>query len=161
MSREMKTHSIVEPWTGKERGTPGRAHASRATPLVEWVMTDDWMSLPAWFPADKAAQVLRCKGKTYAMFGGGGQPASGGLARVDELEAAPAGKSAVWCARPFGPAVNQETTLDQAATLMDEHAVDRLPVVFGRLVIGVVSRDDVMDQLLAATVPRRGDDLAA
>jgi hypothetical protein len=157
----MKTESTVEPWTGQVKGNPGRTRAHRSTPVVEWVMTDDWISLPGWFAAEQAANVLRCKGKMYAMFGGGGQPASGGLARVDELEAAPAGKSALWCARPFGPAVNQETTLDEAATLMDEHAVDRLPVVLGRLVIGVVSRDDVMDQLLAATVPRRGDNLAA
>ena len=52
--------------------------------------------------------------------------------------------------------VDEETPLSRVATLMDEHAVKRLPVVRGTALVGVVSRAD----LLRAVVGARPDGTA-
>jgi len=46
--------------------------------------------------------------------------------------------------------VDEETPLSRVATLMDEHAVKRLPVVHGAALVGVVSRADLLRAVIAA-----------
>jgi len=98
---------------------------------------DDFLTLPAWFPADKAAAVLRSQGKRFALIADRNGMSS--VADRQQLAAAPASKSIAWCATPLGPPVSPSTSFDEARRLMDAHAY--LPVVIGGVVVRILARD--------------------
>ncbi len=101
----------------------------------------DFVTLPAWFPADKAAAVLRSKGKRLALISDRNGVAS--VADRRQLAAAPASKSIAWCAKPLGPPVSPTTSLAEARRLMDAHGSAYLPVVIGGVVMKILSRETV------------------
>ena len=147
----MKTELRFEPYEALLAGERGLV-AGPERPCVAEAMSSDFISLPAWFPAEKAASVLRLKSKGFAFISGPGGQTS--LVALEELDGAPVRKSVAWCVRPLGPTVAQDATLDDAVALMDRHAIDHVPVVMGRLLVGIVTRDAAIDRLLAATVPQ-------
>jgi hypothetical protein len=112
---------------------PGRAWVG-----VDSLMTRSFVSLPSWFPADKAAAVLRQQGKEFALV----TERTGGpaLAHLRDLAAAPTNKSVLWRTTPLGRAVTPGARIDQALSLMDAHASDNLPVVVGGLIVGLLTR---------------------
>ena len=134
----MKTEIRLERFHEYLRGE-GRALAAVEPLRVERVMTQDFVSVPSWFPADKAASVLRHTGKAFALVAG--PRGDNHLASLNDLLTAPSTKSVGWCAKPLGPTVANDTTFDEAMELMDAHSLDRVAVVFGRLLVGIVTRD--------------------
>ena len=101
--------------------------------------SDNFLTLPAWFPADKASAVLRKKGKRFALVGD--RNGTELVADLHCLSSAPPTKSVSWCASPLGPGVAPTATLDQVACLMDARGSAYLPVVVGGLIVGIVARD--------------------
>jgi hypothetical protein len=120
------------------------------------VASQNFVSLPSWFPVDKASAVLRLKGKLFALTAD--ERGIAYVAHLDQLTAAPSAKSLRWCAVPLGPAVAPATPLEQASQLMDRHASTCVPVVMGGVVLGVLSRHAAALALAAA---RHGSDGAA
>ncbi|HEX2656972.1 MAG TPA: hypothetical protein VHU40_01815 [Polyangia bacterium] len=96
------------------------------------------VSLPAWFPADKAAAVLRHQKKQFALLAD--QQGVTRVASLDQLTHAPATKSVLWCGRPLGPAVAPATSPEEALRLLDAHPEAFLPVVLGGVVLGILTR---------------------
>ena len=137
MGREMKTESTshdaeLHLVRGRrfDQPTPG--------PRVEVLMSRDFVSLPPWFSAAQAAKVMRQTGKSHAVFGGQR------LATVAELEAGgpkSADRSAASCAAPFGPTITVDASLNEAWAVMEANHLDRVAVVLGRVLVGVVTRD--------------------
>jgi|GEM_PF-3658578 len=137
----MKTETIL-PADDRQlwRGTPGSRRA--AEPRVEELMERDFVSLPAWFSAAQAGKVLRQTGKSYALFGGDR------VATLRELEAG-GGKGAASCARPFGPAVAVDASWGEAWTVLERHRLDRVAVVLGRVLVGIVTREALVERIPA------------
>jgi predicted transcriptional regulator len=101
-------------------------------------------SIPSWFPADKAAAVLRQQGKTFALVAD--RTGVSGVASAQALAAAPPTKSVSWCTVSLAQAVKSDVSLDRALALMDDYSVDCLPVVvggFGGLIAGIITRDAI------------------
>ena len=137
------------------RGNRGYPRAPE--PRLEEVMGRDFVSLPAWFSAAQAAKVLQQTGKSFALFAGAGGEL---LATRAELEATAPLKSAASCARPLGPAITIDASLDEAVTLMARRQLDSVAVVVGRLLVGILTRDAIAERL-PIIVPRAGYRLAA
>src|SRR6188474_1118589 len=78
------------------------------------------VTLPAWFPADKAAAVLRQQRKQFVLLAD--HKGTTHAASLDQLERAPATKSVLWCGRPLGPALSTATPRHEARRLMETHA---------------------------------------
>jgi hypothetical protein len=116
---------------------------------------DDFLTLPAWFPAAKAAAVLRSQGKRLALIADRNGVSS--VAALEELAAAPANKSISWCAAPLGPAVAPATSQLEVRRLMDADGSAYLPVVMGGVVLSILARDSVG----AARAPELVERLAA
>jgi CBS domain-containing protein len=110
---------------------------------VEQFMARDFVSLPPWFSAAQAGKVLRQTGKTFALFRGER------LATAGELEAGGA-KSAASCARPLGPAIAVDASLEQAWNFLQKNRLDLLPVVLGRVLVGIITRESLAEQLPVA-----------
>ena len=107
---------------------------------VEELMARDFVSLPPWFSAAQAGKVLRQTGKSFALFSGQR------LATMAELEAG-GDKSAASCARELGPALAVDVSLDQAWNFLQKNRLDRLPVVLGRVMVGIITRDSLAEQM--------------
>jgi hypothetical protein len=95
----------------------------------------DFLTLPAWFPADKAAAILRSQGKRLALIADRNGMTS--VADRRQLAAAPASKSIAWCASPLGPPVSPTTSAAEARRLMQAHGSAYLPVVIGGVVVRI------------------------
>lgn len=106
---------------------------------VDAHMARDFISLPSWFPAEKAAAVLRQQGRRFALVVN--RAGATGLADVGQLAAAAPTKSVLWCARPLGRAVTSDALLDEALTLMTAAAVDHVPVTVDGLLVGILTRE--------------------
>lgn len=119
-----------------------RAQRPVSEPRVEELMARDFVSLPPWFSAAQAAKVLRQTGKSYALFAGER------LATAVELEAG-GGKSAASCALPLGPALAVDVSSSQAWAVMERNRLPRVAVVLGRVLVGIVTREAVAEQLPA------------
>ena len=119
-----------------------RAPRPVSEPRVEELMARDFVSLPPWFSAAQAAKVLRQTGKSYALFAGER------LATAVELEAG-GGKSAASCALPLGPALAVDVSSSQAWAVMERNRLPRVAVVLGRVLVGIVTREAVAEQLPA------------
>ena len=115
----------------------------------------DFVTLPAWFPAHKAAAVLDSTGKRLALIADRNGMTS--VADRRQLEAAPASKSLAWCATPLGPPVSPTTSFAEARRLMDAHGHAYLPVVIGGVVMKILSRETVT----RSVAPRQHHRLAA
>jgi CBS domain-containing protein len=143
MGREMKTeldhHADDLQLLRETRGAPPAPQ-----PRVEEVMARDFVSLPPWFSAAQAGAVLRQTGKSYALFGG---PGAERLATLGELQAASPLKSAASCATPLGPAIAVDASLAEALTVMNKRQLDRSAVVLGRVLVGIVAREALIDRL--------------
>ena len=101
--------------------------------------SDNFISLPAWFPADKASAILRKTGKRFVLISD-----RNGIERVTDLRqlaSAPSTKSVSWCALPLGPSVTLQATRDEVLRLMDGRRSAYLPVVIGGVIVGIVARD--------------------
>jgi Mg/Co/Ni transporter MgtE len=101
--------------------------------------SDNFLSLPAWFPADKASAILRQTGKRFVLVSD-----RNGIERVTDLRqlaSAPSTKTVSWCALPLGPSVGPQATLDEVLRLMEERRSAYLPVVVGGMIVGIVARD--------------------
>lgn len=96
------------------------------------------VSLPGWFPADKAAAVLRHQKKQFALLAD--QQGVTRVASLEQLAHAPATKSVLWCGRPLGPAVAPTTSADEASRLLDDHPETFIPIVLGGVVLGILTR---------------------
>ena len=107
------------------------------------------LTLPAWFPADKAAAVLRQQRKQFVLLAD--HKGTTHAASLDQLEQAPATKSVLWCGRPLGPAVSTATPRHEALRLMETHVHSYLPILMGGVVLGILTR-----QALAANGPSAG-----
>ena len=126
-------------------------------PRVEQLMGRDFVSLPAWFSAAQAAKILQQTGKSFALFAG---PGGDRLATRAELEAVEPMKSAAPCATPLGPAITIDASLDEAVSLMGRRKLDRVAVVVGRLLVGILTRDAIAERV-PILVPQPGFRLAA
>jgi hypothetical protein len=117
--------------------------------------SDNFLSLPAWFPADKAGAVLRNKGKRFALIG----DRSGSACVVDlrQLASAPSSKSVSFCATRLGPAVSATASFDDVLRMMDSHQSSYLPVVVCGVMVSIVARDMATD----AVMPQAEDLIAA
>jgi|GEM_PF-5597963 len=104
------------------------------------------LTLPAWFPADKAAAVLRQQKKQFVLLAD--HKGTTRAASLDQLEQAPVTKSVLWCGRPLGPAVSTSTPRHEALRLMETHVHSYLPIVMGGVVLGILTR-----QALSAKSP--------
>ena len=124
---------------------------------------DNFLTLPAWFPADKAGAVLRNKGKRFALITDGNGWAS--VADVRQLAVAPSTKSVSFCARPLGPAVAATASFDEAIRLMDTHHKAYLPMVVSGVIVGIVARDlargSATDPANDTTGPQAAEKVAA
>lgn len=141
MGRDMKTEPAHQADDLQLlRSSRGTQPAQQAR--VEEVMERDFVSLPGWFSAAQAGKVLRQTGKSYALFGGQS------MATVSELEAGGA-KSAASCATPLGPAILVDASVNHAWTVMEKAQLDRVAVVVGKVMVGVVTRDALSDRRLA------------
>jgi len=114
---------------------------------VEELMARDFVSLPAWFSAAQAGKILRQTGKSYALFGGDR------LATAAELEAGGA-KGAASCARPLGPAVAIDASPHQVWSFLEKNRLDRVPVVLGRVLVGIVTREALAELLSTGSTLR-------
>jgi len=138
MGRDMKTESTPHADDLQLlRSSRGAQRAPEAR--VEELMARDFVSLPPWFSAAQASKVLRQTGKSFALFGGQS------LATVAELEAGGA-RSAASCATPLGPVVAVEASLDYAWAVMERNRLDRVAVVLGRVLVGVVTREALAER---------------
>jgi len=111
---------------------------TQPSPLV---VERNCVSLPAWFPAEKAAAVLRQQKKQFALLAD--HQGVTRVASLDELSQAPATKSVLWCGRPLGPAVSPATSASEALRLLEAHPDAFLPVVLGGVVLGILNRATV------------------
>ncbi len=139
MGRDMKIESN-HPADDLHLLRAGRATLPVAEPRVEAIMARDFVSLPAWFSAAQAGKVMRQAGKSCSLFAG---PGGELLATLADLDAASPAKSAASCAAPLGPGIRVDASPAQALAVMDRHQLDRVPVVMGRLLVGIVTRDVV------------------
>ena len=110
----------------------------QASPLL---IDRNCLSLPAWFPADKAAAVLRQQKKQFALLAD--HQGVTRVASLDELSQAPVTKSVLWCGRPLGPAVSSTTSADEALRTLEAHPGAFLPIVLGGVVLGILTRTSV------------------
>ena len=104
----------------------------------------DFLTLPAWFPADKAAAILRSQRKHLVLIADRNGMTS--VADRRRLASAPASKSIAWCATPLGPPVSPATSLGEARRLMEAHGSAYLPVVIGGVVVRILARDAVVSE---------------
>jgi CBS domain-containing protein len=139
MGRDMKTQPTHQA-DDLQVLRDARASLPVSEPRVEELMARDFVSLPPWFSAAQAAKVLRQTGKSYALFGGER------LATALELEAGGA-KSAASCALPLGPALAVDVSLSQAWAVMERNRLPRVAVVLGRVLVGIVTREALAQQL--------------
>lgn len=109
------------------------------------------LTLPAWFPADKAAAVLRQQKKQFVLLAD--QKGTTHAASLDQLERAPATKSVLWCGRPLGPAISPRTPLQEALRLMEAHVHTYLPIVMGGVVLGILTGNALTANSPAAETP--------
>jgi hypothetical protein len=127
------------PYIGSGLTGPGRIGHQQ---LLEFAqvgekVAQNFVTLPAWFPADKASAVLRAKGKQFALISD-----KDGVARaahIDDLEAAPSTKNLQWCAAPLGRAVAPTTSVDEMMRLVAAQPSSYIPVVMGGVVLGIIS----------------------
>ena len=133
MGRESKTEWNRDVRDRRPSGEDGRLPLVNRT-RVEDVMARSFVSLPAWFPAAKAAQVLRQTGKSFVLIGGPGGAQQ--MATLRELMTAPAEKSIAWCGSALGPDIAVDAGVDEALALMDRRGVDRVAVMLGKLLVG-------------------------
>ncbi len=96
------------------------------------------VSLPAWFPADKAAAILRHHAAAFAFVTD--RTGISGTASLVELERVPRSKSVAWVATPLGRAISLDTTPAEALAMMRRQGLDHLPASVGGLIIGIVTR---------------------
>jgi hypothetical protein len=139
MKRAMETpqDKAAQPVAGVGAGAgcrPDHGHDD-----AQSLASDNFLSLPAWFPAEKACAILRATGKRFVLIADGN-----GLGRIadrQQLASAPLSKSVSWCGVPLGPSVTPAATPDEVLGLMDAHRMAYLPVVVGGVVVGIVARD--------------------
>ena len=105
-------------------------------------MERDFVSLPAWFSAAQAGKVLRQTGKSYALFAGDR------IATATELESG-GGKGAASCARSFGPAVGVDASWGEAWAVLERNRLDRVAVVLGRVLVGIITREALVERIPA------------
>jgi hypothetical protein len=98
----------------------------------------DLVSLPAWFPADKAAAILRHHAAAFAFVTD--RTGISGTASLVELERIPRTKSVAWVATPLGRAIALDTSPADALAMMQRQGLDHLPASVGGLIIGIVTR---------------------
>lgn len=107
-------------------------------------------SIPSWFPADKAAAVLRQQGRAFTLVTN--RSGVSGVASAQALASAPPTKSVSWCTVSLAQAVRPDVSLDRALALMDDSSVDCLPVVvgggLGGVIAGIVTREAIEANLL-------------
>jgi hypothetical protein len=99
----------------------------------------DLVSLPAWFPADKAAAILRHHAAAFAFVTD--RTGISGTASLVELERIPRTKSVAWVATPLGRAIALDTSPADALAMMQRQGLDHLPASVGGLIIGIVTRE--------------------
>jgi CBS domain-containing protein len=104
------------------------------------------VSLPAWFPADKAAAILRHHATAFAFVTD--RTGISGTASLVELERIPRTKSVAWVATPLGRAISLDTAPAEALAMMRRQGLDHLPASVGGLIVGIVTRD-ALEPLLA------------
>lgn len=136
--RAMKRPLASESSSATPASKPTATSASALTQIGS-LMTSHFVRVPGWFSAAQAARILHQQHKELALV----TDRSGHrlLAHRDRLDAAPPGKSVLWCAQPLVRAVTPQTDLAWARTLMDEHSLDHLPVYGGGLRVGVMPRE--------------------
>jgi hypothetical protein len=156
MSRDMKTEPTHDA-DDLQLMRDARGAQLLPGPRVQAVMERNYVSLPAWFSAGQTASVLRQTGKSFALFGG---PGGERLVTLAALEAVPPAKSACSCGSELGPGLAADASLDEALAVMERHQLDRVAVVMGRLLVGIVTRDAITDRL-PTHAPRAGFRLAA
>jgi Mg/Co/Ni transporter MgtE len=122
-----------------EAGAVADSTQSWGGETVGSLVSGNFVSLPAWFPADKAVAVLRNKGKRFALI----RDRDGRLRVADlrQLVSASSTKSVSWCALPLGPTVAPVASLNEVMRLMDAHQSAYLPVVTCRVLVGIFARD--------------------
>jgi len=108
---------------------------------VESLANYDFLSLEPWFPADKAAAVLRAKRKRFALF----HERNGVTFVADfrQLAAGQATRSARSYAVPLGPSVMPNASKATVEALMRLSGSAHLPVVLGGVIVGIVAREDL------------------
>jgi predicted transcriptional regulator len=110
----------------------------RANPGITSAVEHQLVSLPAWFPAEKAAAILRHHATSFAFVTD--RAGISGTVSLADVATAPQTKTVSWIARPLGQAIPLDTTVAEALASMHHQALDHLPVAVGGLIIGIVTR---------------------
>jgi hypothetical protein len=118
-----------------------RTSASVANPGIASAVERESVSLPSWFPVDKAASILRAGAATFAFVTD--RTGIGGTASLAELERAPRTKSVSFVAIPLGRALPLDTSPEEALARMADAGLEHLPIEVGGLIVGIVTRTAV------------------
>ena len=122
---------------------------SVAAPGVASAVERGSISLPAWFPVDKAASILRAGAAAFAFVTD--RTGIAGTASLAELERAPRTKSVSYVAIPLGRELPLDASPEGALARMVAEGLEHLPIAIGGIIVGIVTR-------AAVTAILAGDD---
>jgi CBS domain-containing protein len=101
------------------------------------------VKVPSWFTAREALRVAELKGAEHLLVQDRGRVV-GSISRL-ALAAAPAARPLGRCMPLISPIVVSDTPVSDARRLMEALGVDCLVVTAGPLLVGLVTRQDLMD----------------
>ncbi|MBC8133140.1 MAG: hypothetical protein H7X95_09180 [Deltaproteobacteria bacterium] len=99
-------------------------------------MSRSFVTLPAWFSAQKAASVLKSLKRNYVLVADPRAASSLRVASLGDLLGAPIDKTVEWCAPPAAAFLGPLQSADEAWQVMLNANAEYLPVKVGGLVEG-------------------------
>lgn len=108
---------------------------------VAEVASARFVQLPSWFTVTSARRVMQAKGVGHALVEKSGRVV--GSVAAGTLAGAPDQQPVARWMMASTASVSADATVDQALAILSSEATDCLPVVAGRMLVGVVTRDDL------------------